>query len=137
MTLPDRPPILEGANRTLGKAQMLTFKFKGSSNTEYLYSMTRISEVTNLPVQPGNYILVSGNATNPTPILITCAQNIREQAKSDSAAALWDVAKNTHRVTLLYFHIDSNRDVVARQAEWEDLYLFYKPPMNIYTSGLR
>ncbi len=112
---------------------MSTYKFKGASSNGYVYSLTPIIEAGRLPLQAGNYILATGNAANPVPIFISAAESIRDDVLEKKASGLWNVAQTVHSATLLYFHVDLEKDGPRRQAEQDDLCLHYEPPLNTDT----
>ncbi|MGO9389246.1 hypothetical protein [Rhodoblastus sp.] len=112
---------------------MSTFNFKGASSNAYVYRLTPVIEFDRLPLQAGNYILASGNAANPVPIFIAAAENIRNDVSEQMASGLWNLAQTVHNATLLYFHVDLGMNGARRQAELDDLCLYYAPPMNTDT----
>jgi hypothetical protein len=79
---------------------MASFVFRGASGVDYTYLLLPI-DLTNLPRQAGNYILAKGNPTNPKPILIDCADHVRDALQKHMAAPYWPTATDIYEVTLL------------------------------------
>jgi hypothetical protein len=108
---------------------MSTFNFIGRSGAEYTYSLV-VPETKNMSRQPGLFIFASGGANNPTPVLISTAENLKESlSELFVTGGLWDQANGIHDVKLLYVHI-GERVPRRRDAEKEDLEKRYQPAMN-------
>lgn len=109
---------------------MSTFNFQGVSRKRYTY-LFAASETQNLPRQPGNFIFAKGDAMNPTPVLISEADNLREHLQElFIPEGVWDAARNAYEAKLLYIHVDQERDPAKRQTEQMDLEAAYQPVMN-------
>src|ERR1700730_6489489 len=109
---------------------MTTFKFRGASSNTYSYSLSPRTDFGRLPLQSGNYIFASGNAANPNPLFISFTDNIHQDVAENVASGVWDIAQEVYNATLCYFHVDRQKDRRKRQAEQEDLFLYYKSPLN-------
>ena len=113
----------------LGRLIMASFAFQGTSGASYTYSLLPI-DLTTISRQAGNFILATGSAANPVPIMIDHATNIRETIKEMMASQYWLTATDIYGVTFLYVHIDASKDAQSRLMEKIDLIDFYHPPMN-------
>ena len=109
---------------------MASFVFHGSSGKGYRYLLVPI-DTASVPREAGNYILAAGNATNPKPILVDCADGVRDALQKQMASIHWKTATDIYGVTLLYVHVvDSSEGPASRLREKIDLIEAYRPPMS-------
>ena len=106
---------------------MVSFSFTGSSKKTYNYSHIPEAGFNNIPRQPGNYVIASGEHMRPTPILIRACHSVRK-ALLDEGDRL--AASEKHGAIALYVHFDVDGDPDSRQREVDDLISNYHPPMN-------
>jgi hypothetical protein len=102
----------------------LSHRFRGVSGKEYEYLLTSLDEMDRTPTRSGTYVLAALGSAGPISLYCREARSLRDALVSARFAELRKISPGL--ALALYTRTGPDRDKPAREAEVDDIMLYYR-----------